>query len=240
MRKNLSKCDGILVISTLLEQLVAEAFNGRMKTLKLPVLFESITEISKNRNFNNGVPYIMHTGSLTQRKDGIIHSLTAFGLAVNEHNLKIEYILTGNLDSSPDKKEILEVIDKYNIQNKVKFVGYLSNNDMIKYQQNAYMTIINKEDNLQNRYCFATKSCEYLNAECLLVTTNIGEICHYLTNEKDCIFFTPGNINDLSKIIIEIVNNRSKRDKIAINGRKLSKEYFYCLNYSELIVNFIK
>ena len=240
MQKKLSACDGIIVISSSLETLVNKAFNGKMSVLKVPVLFETISEVKKISEINDGIPYVMHTGSLTQKKDGIIHSLTAFGMAISKIGFNIEYILTGILDSSPEKTEIMQVIEKYGIQDKVKFVGYLSNENMLRYQQNAYMTIINKEDNLQNRYCFATKSCEYLNAECLLVTTNIGEVCNYLTNEKDCILFEPGNIEDLSDIIINVFTNKKRRDVIAKAGREFALKNFYCLNYSSSINKFMR
>lgn len=240
MKRNLSACDGIIVISASLEDLVHKAFVKSMSVLKVPVLFENPSIVKKIADFNNGIPYIMHTGSLTQKKDGIIHSLTAFGIAISKSRLNIEYIFTGNIDVSPDKVEILDVIAKYGIQDKVKFIGYLSNEELIKYQHNAYMTIINKEDNLQNKYCFATKSCEFLNAECLVITTKIGEVCNYLTNQKDCILFTPGNVTELSEIIIDIFNNRPKRDAFAKAGRELALKSFYCLNYSDSFKNFMK
>lgn len=240
MRQNLSDVDGIIVISKALEMLVEKAFDGEMPSLKIPIMYECPLGKNDYKVENYEVPYIMHTGSLTQRKDGILHSLKAFALAVNNNGLKIDYLLTGNIDKSQDKEEIQKIIEENNLKERIHFLGFLSNEDMMKYQQNAYMTIINKEDNLQNRFCFATKLCEYLNAGCLLVTTNVGEVCNYLSDGKDCVFFSPGDIDKLSEIIVDFFEDKNKRETIAKSGKLVSDNYFYCMHYTDKLISFMK
>lgn len=50
--------------------------------------------------------------------------LEAFGIACQQIKRPIEYILTGNIDDSPHAKELKHIIEKYNLKDKVKFVGF--------------------------------------------------------------------------------------------------------------------
>lgn len=239
VRRHLNNYDGLFVISHALVSYVDKCFDKKKRTLLIPILFENaINDIDEIAN--EGIPYILHTGALSQRKDGIINSLEAFGQYINSSEGNLDYYLTGDLKNSPDRECIMKIIDKYHISSKVRFVGYLSSEDIIKYQRGACMTIINKEDNLQNNFCFATKIAEYLNAGCLILTTDVGEVKYYLKDGVNCLYFKFGDIEQLSSTIKYVVENKKNMDEIAQRGRTTAKENFYCMNYSRMIVDFLK
>lgn len=240
VRRQLNNYDGFFVISHSLQEYIEKCFNGNKRTLLIPILFEKPIEKGDGEVLNEGTPYIIHTGALSQRKDGIINSLKAFGVYASRNGTGIDYLLTGDLDNSPDRDEILQVLNHYNISSKVRFLGFLSPEDIIKYQKNAYMTIISKENNLQNNYCFATKIAEYLNAGCLLIMTEVGEVKYYFKNGKNCLFFKYGDIRGLADLIEDVVMNKKKKDEIAQEGKKTADEKFYCMNYSKAIIKFVK
>lgn len=239
VRKHLNNYDGFFVISHALVKYIEGCFDKKKKTLLIPILFED-TINDNDEIAQEGIPYILHTGALSQRKDGIINSLKAFGEYANRFNGNLNYYLTGDLNNSPDRNEILNIIEKYGISSRVRFLGYLSTEDILRYQQGAYMTIINKENNLQNSYCFATKIAEYMNAGCLLVTTDVGEVKYYLRNGDNCLVFNYGDIKGLSDLINYVVENKTIRDEIAKRGKATAMENFYCMDYSEVIIRFIK
>lgn len=239
VKNQLNNYDGFFVISHALVDYIDKCFDKSKRSLLIPILYENI--LNDVGDFKHeGAPYILHTGALSQRKDGIINSLKAFGEYINRTDGDLNYYLTGDLNNSTDRDEILTIVKQYEISSKVRFLGYLSTEDIIRYQQGAYLTIINKENNLQNNYCFATKIAEYLNAGCLLVTTDVGEVKYYLRNGDNCIFFNYDDIKGLSELIQYLCENKKVRDEIAKRGKATALENFYCLNYSEKLIRFIK
>ena len=115
VKNQLNNYDGFFVISHSLQKYIEKCFNKTKRTLLIPILYEKPIEKEVGEILNEGVPYIIHTGALSQRKDGIINSLKAFGEYASRKGTIIEYLLTGDLDNSPDRDEILKVLNHYDI-----------------------------------------------------------------------------------------------------------------------------
>src|SRR5690606_32977160 len=127
------------------------------KLIKVPILLDP--ERMKYGHTENdeltAKKYLFHSGTLTQQKDGIVQVLEAFSLATQRLPFKVNYFFTGRAENSSDNSLILSAIDKYALQDKVVFLGYLDDLELASYIMNADGFIINKLDNQQNKYCFA-------------------------------------------------------------------------------------
>ena len=108
------------------------------------------------------IPYIFHSGTLTEQKDGILGMIEAFGMALQKLSMPIMFISTGNKESSPHREAINELIEKYHLEKKLVFTGYLSETELKEYLSKASLVIINKYETQQNKYCFSTKLAEYM------------------------------------------------------------------------------
>ncbi len=225
LEKIFPKFDFIWAISSSLYDL-AKQYAPQAKIIKVPIIVEGQLEGSDFPE--QKIPYIFHSGSLYEQKDGICGMLEAFGLACQKLQSPIEYVLTGKLENSPHADELRHIIEKYGINDKVKFIGYLDLPTLRKYQKNCFLTIINKYDTPQNRYCFSTKLSEYLSFSRPVITTTVGEANNYLKDGINAFIVEPHKPELIAEKIIYAFMNPKVAETIGIEGHKLTEKEFNC------------
>lgn len=216
--------DAFVAISENLRLYITEKTGNKAAIIKVPILYQPQKPfISKTFP---PIPFFIHSGSLSESKDGIVSMLAAFGKAKNELNIPFHFNITGYLENSPDKKNILAVIEKYHIQDSVFFKGFVSKAELLSLQLGASLAIINKADNEMNHYNFPTKLSEYLTNQIAVIASEIGELKNYLSNNENVYFYQPNDMDGLVNCIKDAMTDNQKREQIAINGRKLAEESF--------------
>lgn len=233
------KFDGHIVISEALYE-VAKQYS-KMPIIKVPIIID--TEISKTINNDTSpvkTPYIFHSGTLTERKDGVCGMLEAFGIAKPSLPENVRFVLTGNINNSPDKEKIKEIINKYHIENSVDFVGYLDTETLRRYQKYCSLVIINKYPTEQNKYCFATKTGEYLAFARPLIITNVGEAMNYFSDNENAYVVEPNVPNYIAEKIVHIFKNQQEASSVGRNGYKLAKEVFEYMHQTKRMMYFFK
>lgn len=220
------KYNGAICISQPLFDL-AKKYHPSGKHLKVPILIDK-----EKWSFDNVVakqldaPYIFHSGALFQQKDGIVDVLSSFADALPKLPAGTKYYFTGKVEKSIDSSLIQKVIKDRHLQKHVVFLGFLQNDEMIQYIKGASLFIIYKNDNLQNRYCFATKLGEYLLSGKPVITTNIGEAMCYLTDKKNAYIIDCGNREQLTNTIIDVLVHKDEATKVGVLGRKVAEQNF--------------
>lgn len=227
------KFDFFFCISEELKKLATQ-YSPSAKIIKVPIMCEGAS--FQEKNIDNNVPFIFHSGSLTEQKDGICGMLEAFGIACKSLKKRVEFILTGKLSSSPHCKQIEKILDTYSIRDRVKFVGHLNNDELCSYQKNCCLVIINKYNTEQNKYCFSTKLSEYLYFSRPVITTRVGEALNYLKNNINAYLVTPGDVNELANKIIYAMEHLDISKKIGEEGHLLTKDVFSTQNNVQKII----
>lgn len=231
------KFDFIWAISEPLYQM-ANRYAPHAKIIKVPIMVEG--QLVGDDFINPHTPYIFHSGTLSEQKDGICGMLEAFGMACQQIKSPIEYILTGILDDSPHAQELKNIIDKYGIEDRVRFVGYLDLPTLRKYQKNCWLTIINKYDTQQNHYCFSTKLSEYLSFSRPVIITTVGEANNYLKDGVNAFIVEPHCPELIAEKIIYAVNHPEETAAIGRNGHKLTESVFDCGYQTKRIIDLIR
>ena len=224
--KQFPKCDGFIAISETLVNIAQQYKNPTAKIIKIPILVDYNKYCLEDLASESKTPYIFHSGTLYEQKDGILSMLEAFGMAIKKLPFTIHFILTGEKDKSPHKDDIDKLIDKYDMKDKVLFKGYLSDSELKDYLSMATLVLINKYDNLQNKYCFSTKLAEYLAAGKPVIITKVGESTNWLTNNKNAYIIEPGNTKLLASTVIRAFTEKQERMNIAEQGRNICKKSF--------------
>lgn len=232
MRTTFHGYDGAICISQSLLDLALKYYpQGRY--VKVPIL------VDENKwNFDHvlpndiGYPYIFHSGTLQQQKDGILDVLKAFAEALTNLPKGVKYLFSGEVSRSPDRIKIQEIIETLNLKSSVCFLGYLSREDLQCYMKGAKLFIIYKNDNLQNRYCFATKLGEYLLTGNPVITTTVGESKIFL-KDKDNAYLIPSGSHELlvNTIIAVFADNDSYQ--IGLRGQEVARKNFISISQGE-------
>lgn len=216
--------DVVVAISKNLDDYASKLIGKNAAVIRVPILYQKPERELKK--YKPEIPYFVHSGSLSESKDGTLSFLKAFGMAVKETGLPFHFYFTGYLNSSPDKKQIIELIETYNLNQRVEFKGFLSKADLMNLQEGACAAIINKANNEMNFYNFPTKLAEYMFNEIAIISSRVGELANFLTEKEDVLFFEPNDIISLKDAIVLVMKDENLRTKLAINGRKTAEQHF--------------
>ena len=218
--------DGFVVISENLEKFVAHYKSKNARIIKIPIIIDIAVIYKDIKQPNIKMPYLLHAGALSDRKDGITEVFEAFVLANKMLNNKLHFYLTSKIAPQSILRNIENITLQNNLSNNIHFLGNIAEDELLSLQRHTSMVIINKHNNEQNLYNFPTKLAEYLIFGIPVITTGIGEIGNFLFNDDNAIFFNENNVDSLSKKIIQIIQNPIIGNRIGKSGFLTAKTYF--------------
>lgn len=234
--KQFKTYDGVIAISEALSNYAKQYTSKTAKFITIPILVEYDKYNILDKSDAANVPYIFHSGSLFEQKDGFVGMLEAFGKACLKSGNEMMFISTGAIDKSPHKDQIRQVIEKYKISDKVKFTGYLQESELQDYLSHASIVIINKYRTQQNVYCFSTKLGEYMAAGKYVIITKVGEATRWLEDGVDCRMIETEDNDALCEAIIEGFNNKEMRLKLSMEAKRSCQRKFDYHNYGKTMI----
>lgn len=232
--------DGVVAISDALADLAHKHVNKNCSVVKVPIMVDYAQYHLDDLSHEATTPYIFHSGTLFEQKDGIVGMIEAFGKATKRLSAPVQFISTGTLENSPHCDEIKRIIDQYGIQDKVRFTGYLGDEELKAYLQKASLVIINKYRTQQNQYCFSTKLGEYMAAGKTVIITKVGEAMNWLTNGKDAIVVEPENNDALADAIVMVMSDLSRYKTMGENAKITCQKAFDYRNHGARLRDFFE
>lgn len=237
-KKQFPRYDGVLSISDALSEYAKRYVSPNCPIFKIPILVDYEKYKIEDLSSQSEYPYIFHSGTLTEQKDGILGVLEAFGKALQRTEIPLKFISTGYIERSKHKEEILDIISRYHLEDRVIFTGYISEEDLRSYLQKASLVIINKYNNQQNTYCFSTKLGEYMAAAKPVIITNVGEAMNWLRDGESAYVVEPENNDEMTENILQAFLTPERTRKIGLNGREVCRNSFDYRCWSNSLVSF--
>lgn len=232
--------DGVISISDELMALAKRYTSPSCKHIKVPIMVDFNEFNLSDRSGEQDIPYIFHSGTLYEQKDGILGMIKAFGLAVERIGFPVRFILTGYLDKSPHRDDIKKLIRDYRLEDRVVFKGYVSNEELLDLLSGASLTIINKYTTQQNRYCFSTKLGEYLSAGKPVIITRVGEAMNWVRDGESAYVVEPGDTEALAVAIVRAFNDNDERKAISSKARIVARTCFDYTSWGRPLVSFMR
>lgn len=240
LSKQFPLLDGVVVISDTLGELAKSYCNPQCEIVKVPIMVDFNKYELDDKSSEETIPYIFHSGTLKEQKDGILGVFEAFGKACQKLEQPIKFISTGKIEKSPHKREILDLIEKYNLQDKLIFTGYLTDEELRDKLSHASLVIINKYRTQQNKYCFSTKLGEYMAAGKPVIITNVGEAMNYLKNGENSMVVEAEDNEALTNAIVYAFRNMEQAKVIGKRGKVLCHNSFDYKAQSKELCDFLK
>ena len=237
-RDIMPKIDGVIAISEALADYAKAHCNPHCHIVKIPILVEFEKYRMANMSNEATAPYIFHCGTLYQQKDGFPDMLKAFGMASKELPSDVKFYSTGRKEGSRHESEINDIIEKYSLQDKVVFLGYLSDDEIKDYLSKARFVIINKLTTQQNKYCFSTKLGEYMAASKPIITTQVGEAMNWLKHERDAYIIPPDNVESLKDAIKKMFIDNELCERLGLYAQQTCLECFSIESNADKLRNF--
>lgn len=233
--KQITKVDGIFVITTALHDLfVSKGVDSKkIHIANITIDPNRFTNLSKT---NLETPYIGYCGVVSNKKDGIDLLLQSFSI-VAENYPDIKLYIMGKILHEEDKNVNESLIKDLGIVDKVIFKGVVSAKEMPQVLKNAELLVLNRPNNLQAKYGFATKVGEYLLSESPVVLTDVGDFSIFLKDGVDVIFSKPDDPEIFAEKIMWVLSHQKQAAIIGKQGAKTAEKYF---SYKNVVSGIIK
>lgn len=215
--------DGFVVISRNLFNLAERHKKKSAKVIKVPILVDDKNESVYEQPLYN-VPYIIHTGTMNENKDGISYILKAFAIYKKKDTTGCRLVFTG--PDATSNSIYISMMEDLGVRDFVDLKGMVDRNTLYTLQHYASASIIYKTENTQTKYCFATKIGEVLIQGVPVITTSVGEAKNYITDGLNGYIVEAGNINQLSEKIAYVIDNPNQVQTVGHNGRQLALDEF--------------
>lgn len=225
-------CDAFLPISTFLSD-YQKSINKQVKLLKIPALtdFDLIDNI---KNENEKLNQILFCGASAYRET-IEFIIKAFDLIENK-NIKLILIIHGD----KNQNEIINNLVRCSINiDRVKVVSNLDYNELIKMYKSSKLLLIPLNNNFRDIARFPHKISEYTASKTPIVTTAIGEINSFFTDNENAFIAEDYDIVLYANKINFALENPIFCNKIALNAYKIGRINFDYKSISKKLNDFI-
>ena len=219
----MSRFDGFIAISEALYGYARKVGSKKAKIIKVPILIDK-EQYCGIEAYSHNKRYIFHAGTMYERKDAIVSTMMAYAIANKELNGNIDFILAG--PESPHQVEIDAIIQENGLQNNVHFIGKLTHKEVLRYQKGAWLSILNKHDNIQNRNGFSTKLGDVLLAGTPVITTPVGEANNHIKNGESALIAKSSSPKDIAEQIIRAYHSPELLAQISANCQTVAADSF--------------
>jgi len=219
--------DGFIVISEPLREYISTRKKKNALVITLPIIIDTRETFREEGASVPEHPYFIHTGVMSQQKDGIVDIFKAF-VSVNEKmDRRLHLYVSGKKDAPPGVwAEINSVIDKSGMQGNIHYLGYVAEDKLRTLQKYSMFLVLPKPDNEQNRNNFATKLGEYLAFSKPVITTAVGDMAKYMRHEETALIVEPGNIDQIADAMIRLMEDRQLAVRLGEAGKKVAEQSF--------------
>jgi len=215
------KTDTCITVGYALAEIFEKKYHKKFNViLNTPKLEEPITLNS------DSIPrYILYQGALNKGR-GIENMILAM------HSIDIEFHIVGEGDLS---QYLRELVEKEQLQNKVKFLGFMEPKELKTYSSNAYLGL-NVSENLGLSYFYSlnNKFFDYIHAELPSLINPFPEYKNLLELYKvglEC----PSSPDDLAAKTLLLLNNKELYNELK-NNCKLAKQEWNWQNQEQNIL----
>jgi glycosyltransferase involved in cell wall biosynthesis len=203
-----------------------------MEHKNVSLLYNSITLQKTSRLLHN--KKIVFIGGLKKGK-GIDYLIKAMPNILNK-------IPTASLDivgDGSERYEFTELVNDLKLQNKIKFLGWINNENIKNIYKNADVVVI--PSIYPESFCLIGP--EAMSVGRPVIGSNIGGIPEWLDDGKTGFLVEPKNSEQIAKKVIELLSNKDLLEQMSKNAYKKAKNFNidkYILGVNNVYRNIIK
>ncbi len=218
-KQTLLKVDYIMVSNEYVKSNIYQKFKINKEIIVNPIplneiFFTKSTLKIDNDNFMNN-DYFLYVGRLGKEKN--LYFLINVFKRILEKGLNFDLYIVGD---GPEKQNLISYCKQKNIQNKVHFLGYLNQEEILTLYKNC------------KAFLFASKTetlglvvLEAIISGALVFTLNVPPFDQIIHNYKDGILIEKEEEDYFANKVIEVLNNQEMINNIKNNTKTVMSKY---------------
>jgi glycosyltransferase involved in cell wall biosynthesis len=230
--------DGIIAISTYLEEYFSTRIRKGARILRIPILVD--TEQIKPGKYpaTSGRRRIVYVGALGH--PGEVSSLIqAFSMVAGKHsgwNLQI----IGDAPGTDILIRMRKMAEDLSLSERVEFTGTVSREELPAYLGEAGVLALLRSSGTFSKAGLPTKLGEYLATGMPVVVTSVGDIPLYLEDRVSAYMVPPDNPEAFAQKLDEVLSNYDQALQVGRRGREVAIRKFDYRSNCRKIVEFVE
>lgn len=214
----------------------AQKYSNRV--YHMPILFDYQNIVYETKTDAMPDPFIiLFTGQVSFRKENLFALFD--GLRNVKSNIKWELYLFGTV-SPLDEEDLHLYINKFRLNDKIKYKGEVSHEIVIEEQKKASLLVLPRRNIPQNYYGFSTKLSEYIASQVPILLTCTGNTTDYFKNCDNCFLVDGFDSEDFTRTFDFIFKHYAEyRNNIVYEALLTGKKYFDYRLYKESFLSFL-
>ncbi|MCP5062691.1 MAG: glycosyltransferase family 4 protein [Ignavibacteriae bacterium] len=160
---------------------------------------------NSNNTFNKELS-VVYTGSFLPWK-GVNILIEAIALIKEKYQLRVAIAGGG---TNEEINSINNLIKQNNLENTIEFKGFLSQQEVANLISRSNISVIpNTSELISAKYTSPLKAFEYMAGRTAIVASNLDSMKEIFEENKDCLFFEPGNAASLASKLELLLNNKN-------------------------------
>lgn len=214
--------DAVLCISAHLYEKMKKITNQ-----KIPVHFLPISVDLKKfdlRPYQIPDKFKIFYGGSFGAKDGLEYLIKSFEKVYLKHD-NIVLILTGRGHES-DVRPITNLIKNSPAKKNIHFKGFLSSDAYYNLINDCDIFVMSRVNSNFANAGFPFKLGEFLSVGRAVISTNVGDVPKYLTNDENALVINPNSVIELEAALLCILNKPKDIIRLGTKARKTAEDSF--------------
>lgn len=235
--KNYKRIAGLFVITTALKRYYADKGvpPNKIHIINIVVDVDRFKDIVKNQD---GGRYIAYCGTVSNNKDGVDELIKAYALTSKVHP-DVKLYIIGQAQYNDKASENLQLIQDLDLKDKIVFTGLVTADKIPSLLKNAEVLALDRPDNLQARFGFATKMGEYLLSTRPVVVTKVGDFPLFLKDGVSALLANPSDAVDFSSKLTWALDHPTEANEIGMKGAEVALREFNYLGEAQKMARVI-
>ena len=227
--KSLPHLDGIFVITTALrDYFISKGVSpDKIYIANITVDPARFEQIRKQPHVERRITYC---GTASNNKDGVDQLIKSFALVAEKYS-DVKLYIIGPIPKS-DESDNLKLINDLHLNDRVVLTGMISAREMPQQLVNSDILALDRPDNMQARFGFATKIGEYLLSKNPVVVTKVGDFGLFLIDKESAVLAEPDNCCKFAESLLWVLDNKERGELIGKNGYDVAMKSF---SYKEVV-----
>jgi glycosyltransferase involved in cell wall biosynthesis len=230
--------DGIIVISTFLQDYFAARVSKTVKLLLVPILVEPGFFAPAAEMPERTERKIIYCGNLDHEGE-VADLLRAFVLVASEFpQWRVEVI--GPLPQGRAAEDLQKEIGRLNLAGRMAFTGAVARSEIPARLAAGDIMALLRRSGAFSTASLPTKLGEYLVTGKPVVVTNIGDISHYLQDGVNAFLPPPDDIAAFARALQHVILHPEEAREVGRRGREVAESQFNSHLHAERIIEFIR
>ncbi len=230
--------DGVIVISTFLEEYYASRVRKGAGIVRIPILVDTEHIKPGESQGTEGRKRIVYMGTLSH--PGEVSSLIqAFSMVAGKHP-EWDLQIIGDAPGTDMLARMRKVAEDLSLSQRVEFTGMVRHDEIPDYLRKAGALALLRSSGIFSKAGFPTKLGEYLSTGRPVVVTSVGDISLFLKDRISAYLVPPDDPQAFAQKLDEVLGNYDQALQVGQQGRGIAiREFDYCSNCQK-IVQFVR